>query len=110
VKAAMNLIKQQKPIKRFRSHSSLADKSIMLALNLSGLSLGEVAKITQHIGNARSRYNEKRNLLILEFDDQHRKVDYMKHLPQWLWNCGAVLWECSDEQMEEWLYEALLTW
>ena len=82
----------------------------MLALNLSDLSLGEIAKITHHVGNARSRYNEKRNLLILEFDSQQKKVDYMKQLPQWLWNRGAVLWECSNEQLEDWIYETLLSW
>jgi hypothetical protein len=82
----------------------------MLALNLADLSLDEIAKITQHVGNVNSRYNEKRNLLILEFEDQHKKVDYMKQLPQWLWNRGAVLWECSSDQLENWIYETLLSW
>lgn len=106
----MNLIKSKRQIKRIYSQSSLADRSKMLALNLSDLSLGEVAKITQHIGNAHTRYNEKRNVLIVEFEHQHQKVDYMKHLPQWLWNRGAVLWECSNDQLEEWIYETLLSW
>jgi hypothetical protein len=106
----MNLIKTQKSKPRYRSTSSLADKSKMLALNLSDLSLEEIAKITQHVGNVHSRYNEKRNVLILEFENQQKKVDYMKHLPQWLWNRGAVLWECSSEQLENWIYETLLSW
>lgn len=80
----------------------------MLALNLSDLSLEEVAKVIRQLGSAQSRFNEKRNLLILEFDHQHKKVDYMKQLPQRLWNCGAVLWECSNEQLEDWIYETLL--
>jgi hypothetical protein len=82
----------------------------MLALNLSDLSLEEVAKITERVGNVHSRYNEKRNVLILEFEDQQKKVDYMKHLPQWLWNRGSVLWECTTEQLEDWIYETLLSW
>jgi hypothetical protein len=106
----MNLIKSQKTRNRFQSTSSLADKSRMLALNLSDLSLEDIAKITEHVGNVNSRYNEKRNLLILEFQDQQKKVDYMKHLPQWLWNRGAVLWECTSEQLENWIYETLLSW
>ena len=106
----MNLIRSKKSTTRRYSQSSLADKSKMLAINLSELTLGEVATITQHIGNARSRYNEKRNILILEFDHQHIKVNYMKQLPQWLWNRGAVLWECSNEQLEAWIYESLLNW
>ena len=110
----MNLIKTRttnKPVKNRPAHtSSLADKSRMLALNLSDLTLEEVAKITQRLGNVHSRYNEKRNELILEFEDQQKKVDYMKHLPQWLWNRGSVLWECSNEQLENWIYETLLSW
>ncbi|MGD8591594.1 MAG: hypothetical protein PVF82_02105 [Gammaproteobacteria bacterium] len=106
----MNLINSRKTRHRFQSTSRLADKSRMLALNLADLSLDEIAKITQHVGNVNSRYNEKRNLLILEFQDQHKKVDYMKHLPQWVWNRGAVLWECSSDQLENWIYETLLSW
>ena len=106
----MNLIKSKSQVNRFFSRSGLADKSRMLALNLTDLSLEEVAKITQYIGNANSRYNEKRNLLILEFDDQNKKVDYLKRLPQWLWNRNAVLWETSNEQLEEWIYETLFSW
>ena len=106
----MNLIKSKKSQNRLAYTSSLADKSKMLALNLSELSLEEVAKITERVGNVHSRYNEKRNLLILEFEDQQKKVDYMKHLPQWLWNRGSVLWECSTEQLEDWIYETLLSW
>lgn len=106
----MNLIKTKKPQIRPVQTSGLADKSKMLALNLSDLSLEEVAKITERVGNVHSRYNEKRNVLILEFEDQQKKVDYMKHLPQWLWNRGGVLWECSAEQLEDWIYETLLSW
>ena len=106
----MNLINSRKTRHRFQSTSRLADKSRMLALNLADLSLDEIAKITQHVGNVNSRYNEKRNLLILEFQDQHKKVEYMKHLPQWVWNRGAVLWECSSDQLENWIYETLLSW
>ena len=106
----MNLIKSKPARKTTHSTSSLADKSRMLAINLSDLSLEEVAKITQRLGNVHSRYNEKRNLLILEFEDQEKKVDYMKQLPQWLWNRGGVLWECSNEQLENWIYETLLIW
>ena len=106
----MNLINSRKTRHRFQSTSRLADKSRMLALNLADLSLDEIAKITQHVGNVNSRYNEKRNLLILEFQDQHKKVYYMKHLPQWVWNRGAVLWECSSHQLENWIYETLLSW
>lgn len=106
----MNLIKSKKQKSRHHFSSGLADKARMLALDLSDLSLEEVAKITRHVGNVHSRYNEKRNLLILEFDSQQKKVDYMKHLPQWLWNHGAVLWESSDEQLEHWIYETLLSW
>jgi hypothetical protein len=107
----MNLIKSKKTVSGSRASSSLADKSKMLALDLTDLSLEEVAKVTQHAGaNVYSRYNEKRNLLILEFEDQQKKVDYMKHLPQWLWNRGGVLWECSNEQLEHWIYETLFVW
>ena len=109
-KYKMNLIKPQKTKNRFQPTSSLADKSKMLALSLSDLTLEEIAKITQHVGNVHSRYNEKRNVLILEFENQQKKVDYMKHLPQWLWNRGSVLWECSSEQLENWIYETLLSW
>lgn len=106
----MNLIKTQNRPQRHHSTMRLADKSRMLALDLTDLSLDEVAKITHHINDAHSRYNENRCILILEFDSQQKKVDYMKRLPQWLWNRGGVLWECSNEQLETWIYETLLNW
>jgi len=63
----MNLIKPNKTKSRVQPTSSLADKSKMLALSLSDLTLEEIAKITQHVGNVHSRYNEKRNVLITFF-------------------------------------------
>ena len=108
----MNLIKSKKPSHKTNTSYSLADKSRMLVLDLSlsKLSLDELDKVTQESLDAHTRFNEKRDLLILEFEDQHKKVDYMKRLPQWIWNRGCVLWECTDAQLEKWIYETLLDW
>lgn len=84
------------------------DKSKTLVLDLSSqrLSLEEAATVAFSCRSVRSRYNPKRNLLMLEFDNQREKLAYLKRLPQWLWNRGSVVWEFSPAQLELWRVEA----
>ncbi|WP_455206174.1 hypothetical protein [Kaarinaea lacus] len=90
--------------------SSFVDKTKILAidLSLSKLSLAEVAKLVSLLQQFRSRFNKKRNLLLLEFSDPQQKVIALKLLPQWAWNRGAVLWETSNHDLQEWVSETLL--
>lgn len=84
------------------------DKARTLVLDLSPqrLNLEEAATLAFNSREVRSRYNPKRDLLMLEFDDPQGKLAYMKRLPQWLWNRGCVVWEFSPAQLEAWRIEA----
>lgn len=81
-------------------------KTLVLDLSSQRLSLEEAATVAFSCRTMRSRYNAKRDLLMLEFDNQREKLAYLKQLPQWLWNRGSVVWEFSPAQLELWRTEA----
>lgn len=88
-------------------HNAL-EKSRTLILDLSPqrLSLEEAATVAFNCRTLCTRYNAKRDLLMLEFDSHREKLAYLKRLPQWLWNRGCVVFEFSSAQLELWRTEA----
>lgn len=81
-------------------------KTLIFDLSPQRLSLEEAATVAFNCRSLHSRYNAKRDLLMLEFDSQREKLAYLKQLPQWLWNRGSVVWEFSPAQLELWRTEA----
>lgn len=81
-------------------------KTLVLDLSSQRLTFEEAATVAFSCRTVRSRYNTKRDFLMLEFDDQREKLAYLKQLPQWLWNRGSVVWEFSPAQLELWRTEA----
>lgn len=81
-------------------------RTLVLDLSSQRLTLEEAATVAFSCRAMPSRYNAKRDLLLLEFNDQREKLAYLKQLPQWLWNRGAVIWEFSPMQLELWRTEA----
>jgi hypothetical protein len=82
------------------------NKTLVLDLSPSRLTLEEAATLAFNSRELRSRYNAHRDLLILEFSAPREKLAYMKRLPQWLWNRGIVRWDASEAQLELWRLEA----
>jgi hypothetical protein len=82
-------------------------KVIVLDFSPSRITLEEAASLAFHSRNIRSRYNKRRNFLILEFETAREKLAYLKKLPQWLWNRGCVVWEYRRPELDLWRLEAL---
>lgn len=82
-------------------------RTLVLDLSPSRISLEEAATVAFNARNMRSRYNKKRDLLLLEFDTPQEKLKYMKRLPQWLWNRQSVVWEFAPAELELWRMESL---
>ncbi len=82
-------------------------RTLVVDLSPARISLEEAATVAFHARNIRSRYNKKRDLLMLEFDTPQAKLAYMKRLPQWLWNQHCVVWEYAPAELELWRMESL---
>ena len=82
-------------------------KTLVLDLSRSRMTLEEAATIAFNARDLTSSYNRKRDLLIIEFDTPREKLNFMKRLPQWAWNRGAVVWEISSEELDQWTFESM---
>lgn len=85
------------------------DKSryVVLKFAPSLLSLEEAAMLSFQFRDIESRYNKKRHLLILQFDSPAEKLQFVKRLPQWLWNRGCVQFDFTAPQLNQWLVETI---
>lgn len=88
---------------------NVLEKSRTLVLNLSpsNIDIDEAATIAFNARTIRSRYNKKRDLLMLEFDSPREKLRYLKQLPRWLWNRNCVVFDYPAAQLELWRLESL---
>lgn len=88
---------------------NVMEKSRTLILNLSPthIDIDEAATIAFNARTIRSRYNKKRDLLMLEFDTPQDKLRYLKRLPQSLWNRNCVVFDYPATQLELWRLESL---
>ncbi|NOY72088.1 MAG: hypothetical protein GXP14_06885 [Gammaproteobacteria bacterium] len=91
-----------------QAFNSPLTKSTTIVLNLSRskVTLEEAATIAFNARRYDVRYNCKRDLLMIEFESTKDKLRYMKKIPQWLWNRGCVLWDCSAKSLDKWVFES----
>jgi hypothetical protein len=99
----------RRTLRKHVHHDALMDKSRTLVLDLSRarVTMEEAATLAFNSRDLESSYNRRRDLLILEFNSPREKLKYMKRLPQWCWNRGCILWDCSNEELDQWAFEAM---